>query len=88
MTDKKLPEMLCRWNAVEQMMRDAISNYSQELFSAEKTIQTIDALLWAATGRGEGLKKNQIDEIHNRMVWDAYYTRLHKTHPNDKRFNR
>jgi len=81
---KRLPEMLCRWNAFEPMLRDALHTYATGEVTAERTLAAIDAYQAAATGRGSLLI--HIDGEWERACWDSYERHLHLSHPDDKRF--
>lgn len=83
---KKLPEMLCRWNAFEQPVRAALRAYKDGTVSADRTLQALDAYLAAATRRG-----NDLDEVDNewqRVCWDWYESNLARMYPNEKRYLR
>lgn len=71
---KRIPEMLCRWNVFEPMLRDALRAYAEKRVSAERTLEAIDAYQAAATSGEHVLEES--DEGWERICWDSYQRHL------------
>lgn len=88
----RLPEMLCRWNAMEQPLRDTLKAVAKGEISTRIALLMVDTYLAAATRRGSEFDWAEAEftaEEDDCMseAWDHYEEWLLEKYPSDPRFH-
>ena len=74
---KKLPVMLCRWNAFEQEAHKIFYEFESGQYDALTALYMLDFLIGATTGRGYSMTDpGEVLPAHlearEDTIWDAY----------------